>query len=381
MKRKTIKTAIAAFLCMQTYLAPASNLSQQQLKLASLKQSIQSLQHNLVLTQAEKEKIQTDLQSTEQNIGETAKKLHHTTQQLKVHQQLLTQTQTKHQYYQQILAEQEILLQQHLRAAYLLGQQQYVKMLLNQEDLAKISRDMHYYHYLTQARLEIINQIQDTLGKLTDTTSQILQQTQKLQTIQSQQQEESHKLAVAKMARSQLLTTINADISTKQQQLQHLLQDKANLENVLQALQKRSYTFGAPGASFSGAQRKLPWPVPPGRILQAFNQPIADGRLRSTGILIQGPAGTPVKAVLAGKVAFAHWLRGFGLLVIIQHGANYMTLYAHAESLYVKPGDMVKPGDVIATIGDSGGLQQSALYFEIRHQDQPVNPLAWLRAS
>lgn len=378
MKQKKLYTFLAAALLTNNVWAGQS-VNQQKAKLESIKESIQSLQKNISLSQIEKQKIQNDLQNTEQSIGETAKKLHGTVAKLQNQQKLLNQTRAKNRYYQEVLLEQEQLLEQHIRAAYMLGRQQYLKMILNQEDTTKMSRDIQYYHYLTEARLQIIQNIQQTLMRLTETTQMVLQQTQRLQVIKGEQQSESNKLVNAKHARSQLLSTINASISTKQQQLQRLQQDKANLENVLQKLQQHSYFQAAPGGNFAAAQGKLPWPVPPNRLLQNFAAPIADGRLHSTGVLIQGATGTPVHAVFAGKVVFAHWLRGFGLLVIVQHGPSYMTLYAHAESLYVKQGDNVNPGDIIATIGDSGGLQQSALYFEIRHKDQPMNPLAWLR--
>ena len=355
-----------------------NSVTTQKKKLASLKASIASLQHTLVLSQAQKETVQSALQNTEQNIGEAAKKLQGTLKQLQLQQRHLFTTQAQHARYQAELNEQENLLEEHIRAAYLLGRQQYLKMLLNEENITQVNRDIHYYHYVTQARLQTMQRIQISLGLLTQTTEKILTQTQHLQATRQEQQQENNRLWQAKQVRHQLLTSLNASIQSKEQQLQKLQQDKENLEKIIQTINQKSFMGFAPGASFASNQGRLPWPVAPGHVLQNFNQPLVQSNIKSTGVLIAGSTGSPVHAVFAGKVVFAHWLRGFGLLIIVQHGSNYMTLYGHAESVYVKLGESVQPGQVIATVGNSGGIDQSALYFEIRHLDQPLNPMSWL---
>ncbi len=377
-KKAIISLIILFFISPCLFAHHPNSVTTQKKKLASLKASIASLQHTLVLSQSQKEAVQAALQSTEQNIGETAKKLQVTLKQLQLQQKHLSTTQAQHARYQAELNEQENLLEEHIRAAYLLGRQQYLKMLLNEENITQVNRDIHYYHYVTQARLQTMQSIQVSLGLLAQTTAKILTQTQSLQATRQEQQEENDRLLQAKQSRHQLLTALNASIQSKEQQLQKLQQDKDNLEKIIQAINQKPFTGLAPGGAFVSNQGRLPWPVSPGRILQNFNQPLAESNIKSTGILIAGATGSPVHAVFAGKVVFAHWLRGFGLLIIIQHGSNYMSLYGHAESVYVKPGESVKPGQVIATVGNSGGIDQSALYFEIRHLDQALNPMSWL---
>ncbi len=144
--------------------------------------------------------------------------------------------------------------------------------------------------------------------------------------------------------------------------------------------QQKAYGY-YPGKSFETMRGKLHWPIIKGRIIQYFNQILLHSELHSTGILIDSPVGKKVHAVFPGKVVFADWLRGFGLLVILQHGQNYMSLYGRNQSLYVKTGQIVQAGQVIATTGNSGGFKKTALYFEIRHNENAVNPQTWLAAG
>lgn len=260
----------------------------------------------------------------------------------------------------------------------MLGRQQYLKMLLNQEDPEKINRFIQYYQYLTAARLKTVQTMKKTLQQLETTTRILAKQAQKLQTTKAIEASQQHRLKRQKVSRRYILHKINRSLSNKKARLQQLIANKANLEHVLKNIERQSYYF-APGHLFAEAKAKLPWPVRGGLLIQAFHAPIADGRLYTTGILIKTRAGTPVHAIYKGKVVFANWLRGFGLLTIIQHGKNFMTLYAHAQNLYVKVGDTVNPGEMIATVGNSGGFQQNALYFEIRHDGIALNPTPWLR--
>lgn len=379
--KKRIFSLTALLLIAPTLLMaqPPSHLIQlNKIKLENVKHQILTLKTSISTKQKQKEHINQELKQIELIIGGSEKQFKKTTSALGKQFHSLQKTQTKQQALRNKLQKQQATLSEYIRAAYMLGRQQYVKMLLNQENPEEVNRFIQYYHYLTSARLETVNAMQKTLAQIEKTASQLKQQTQKLESIKAVEEAQQQKLKHQKAYRRRILKRVNKTLSNSQSQLQQLAANKSNLEHVLKNIAKRSYYY-MPNQQFSSAKGKLPWPLRRGKIIQAFNAPIADGRLHATGMLIKAPAGTPIHAVYGGKVVFANWLRGFGSLIILQHGKNFMTLYAHVQSLYAKVGNMVKPGEVIATVGNSGGYQQNALYFEIRHRGVALDPLIWLR--
>ena len=167
---------------------------------------------------------------------------------------------------------------------------------------------------------------------------------------------------------------LNAKIKTRQQRLAILEKNKIHLESTLKSLSQKSNAWTDDYAVLK--RGKLPWPAK-GRILSSFGRSISSSELKSTGVLIQAPMGRKVRAVMPGKVIFSRWMRGYGLLIIVDNGHGYMTLYGRNESLYKKRGDVIKRGEIISAVGNSGGYQKSALYFAIRHNAKPVNPSKW----
>jgi len=342
----------------------------------SLGSSITSLEHSLFESKSQKNTVENQLQKTELQIAGSSKQLNNTLKTLNTQQKLLATTQTQQAEYTLQLQQQQQVLNEQLCASYILGRQQYLKILLNQENPATVERYITYYRYLMNARSQAIQQIQVTLSQLEATAAAVNQQTQKLQNVKAQEQAITAKLTEEKQIRSQVLQQLERSIGSKQQQLAKLLQDKARLQSVITKVQT-SNVYHPPASSVASTARGMP--IAGGRMIQNYGQPLAGGRLFSSGILLSAPMGTPIHATAAGKVVFAHWLRGYGLLVIIQHNATYMSLYAHAESLYVQEGDEVTSGQVIATVGNSGGLTDPALYFEVTQNGLAIDPLKWIR--
>lgn len=334
---------------------------------------------NLQADQQKSVFIKGSLEQTETNIGHIAKHLHQTNTQLSSQKNLLGTIQQQQAENQAQLNLQKNLLSEQTRAIYFLGSQPYLKIILNQQDPVKISRYLHYYASLNQARLDAISAINKINLDLEKTTEKIHVQTQQLQSTQQKQQDQQNDLKQEELNRKKVLQQINQSINTQSDQLNKLLQNKKQLENIISSLKEQTLSGYAPGAKFETMQHKLFWPITHTKVMQTFGEPIAFGRLKSTGVLLKTNLGEPIHAVFPGKVIFASWLNGFGLLAIIQHGQNYMTLYARNQSLYVKKDDEVKAGQVIATAGNSGGFDSPALYFEIRYKGKPVNPLTWLR--
>jgi len=323
-----------------------SNLAKKASKLQMLTHKIILLKNNLFTIKHKRNRMQNNLKNTELKIGRLAKKIsYNQTQVVKKHQQLKKIKQQR-QKYQQQLAIQKKLLAKQIYSSYILGRQPYIKIILNQEDPTKISRYLYYYAQFNQARLSCKNHRIDFLRE--------------------------------KKNRQHFLTKTTRELQNKNQQLNKLVNDKKHLENIISGLRWEYSYSNIPGKSFMQMRGKLHCPIVGGKLTQAYGQSLVGGKMHSTGILLQAKTGTKIHAIFPGKVLFADWLHGFGLLVIVQHGKSYMTLYGHNQSLYVKRGDTVNAGQVIATVGNSGGLQTSSLYFEIRHNAQPVNPAVWL---
>jgi len=361
------------------YAAPS--LKKNSSKLQSIVKKISNLKNNLFSITHKQHRMQNNLKSIEVKIGTLAKKINHNkTQIIKRHQQL-KQIKQQQQKYQYQLAVQKKLLAKQVYASYILGRQPYIKIILNQEDPTKLSRYLYYYAQFNQARLKIIHKIEKLTQNVSTTAKNIKSKTHALQTMQHNYKHHRVTFLQEKNNRQKLLAKTTKELKNKNQQLNKLLNDKKHLSRIIEEL-NNEYVYGyIPGMSFAQMRGKLHWPISHSKLTQMYGQSLLHGRMRATGITLQAKTGTKIHAVFPGKVVFADWLHGFGLLTIIQHGKNYMTLYGHNQSLYVKRGDIVKAGQIIATVGQSGGLQTSSLYFEIRHKAQPANPLRWLQKT
>ena len=279
---------------------------------------------------------------------------------------------------QQLHAQQQQqaeLIAEHISASYRLSGQDFFKQLLNQESPDKLERLIRYHRYFSESRLAVVEQYQTTLEELSVTNAalseQQIQQTEQQSLLIAQQRS----LAGSRSERAKSIDALNTEHESKTEEYARLQKDRQRLEQLLAELRRRATELD--GTAFARAKGKLPMPVK-GKVLHAFGQRRADGRLRWHGIDIAADQGTPVAAVFRGRVIFADWLRGFGLLTIVDHGSGYMTLYGHADALHKKEGDWVESGEKVATAGNSGGKQASGVYFEVRHQGQPKDPISWV---
>lgn len=269
---------------------------------------------------------------------------------------------------------QEGLLAKQLRAAYTTGQHDYLKLLLNQDQSEKIQRTISYYQYLNQARTKEIDKFQATIAQLLLVTTEHQSQIEKLTKLQAVQLEQDSQLRSNKAQRSKTLTQLSRTLLSSKQQLNKL---KAEENNLNQALTKLAQIIQAEIdlTGLSKLKHKLSWPVK-GRISHRFGTR-KQGYLKWKGVLINAPISRQVQTIHNGTVLFSDWLKGYGLLTVIDHGNGYMSLYAHNQALLKAVGDRVETGEPIALVGQSGGLEQSGLYFEIRHQGKALNPKIW----
>ncbi len=368
-------------LCIATALPAEQSVQQRQAELERLRQRIGELQQQLNLDRGRYDTLTKELRTVERRIGRIGRSIKRLDGQLSEQQAKMTTLQRRRGELQASIAEQQRYLGGQIRAAYAMGRQEYFKILLNQEDPSAVGRTLTYYDYLNKARSQRIEKLNDTVAELEQVREELQREGERLRQLRSQREQEKGQMEATRTERKGVVDRLKAEIQNKDQQLNGLLDDEKELKQLLQALTEALGDIpAAPGnhKPFAQLRGKLKWPTS-GRRLAAFGETRNIGKLRWQGVVIAGKPGQEVKAVAHGRVAYADWLRGYGLLLIIDHGDGYMSLYGHNQSLYREVGDWVENGEVIAAVGNSGGIDSNALYFEIRKDGKPTDPIRWCR--
>jgi septal ring factor EnvC (AmiA/AmiB activator) len=348
-------------------------------KLRELSNTIDEIQRQLTSTRTSKDKLQQSLQVSEQEIGEYTKKIKEIKEALSREKKQLNQYQSNRIVLEKSRQGQQTQINQITRQAYLLGQQSQIKLLLNQEEPAKMTRMLRYHDYIISAHKEKIDRYITTIADINKSAANIIASTTRLTDNQAKLNDRFQSLKNTQARRLQTLAALTREISLKGGDLTNLQRDQDRLQRLLEeATQALSQLILPSDAKpFRSLKGKLPYPSK-GRILQSYGQPRLDGRLRWRGLFISGKSGDQVVSVHHGRVIFSDYLGGHGLLLIIDHGDGYMSLYAHNQALLKDTGDWVGSNDIIATLGNSGGQAQEGLYFEIRYNGKPQNPSPWL---
>jgi septal ring factor EnvC (AmiA/AmiB activator) len=267
------------------------------------------------------------------------------------------------------------------RAAYMIGRQEELKLLLNQSNPASLGRTLTYYGYFAEQRREKIQAIQGNETRLQQLVAQIEQQTQELQKLENDATQEIAGLQHARAERTVAVAALTKKLESSNQELGNLKREEQAVETLVADLARMMQDFpNDPTQSFDRMRGKLPWPVL-GRVSARYQAPRENsGGVRWNGVMIEAERAAKVRAPFFGRVVYADWLQGLGLLMIIGHSGGYMTLYGHAEVLYKAVGDKVAPGDVIAALSDTEGAKPQ-LYFEIREGRKTVDPKLWLKTA
>ena len=285
------------------------------------------------------------------------------------------------------LLGQKEQMAQLLRSAYRLDEGSELKLLLSQDRLADAARWLAYHRYFERQRQQEIGRLSRELQALAQVSAEVASEQQRLAQERQRKQQAVEALSEQRRQRSREVAGLEAKYKTQQARIKALGKDEKALRTLLDRLRKAASTSKAPAVigrpsggkpAVKSAPRNLTgWPLT-GTLLAGFGNAMPDGR-RSEGLLIAAPAGTPVYSVAAGRVVYADWLKGYGMLMVVDHGNGRMSLYANNDALLKEVGEAVKAGERIAAVGSSGAQKQSALYFEIRLNGQPQNPGAWLR--
>ncbi len=278
------------------------------------------------------------------------------------------------------IAKERGALAGQLRAAYLIGQQEPLKLLLNQRDPARAGRMFVYYSYFGRARADEIHTIESNVTRLEQLDSDLAAEDAKLAELEKQQRAELAQVEQARQRRTVVLANLESESHTHERNLEKLRSQQSGLEKLLRQLREAMEKYPVDSNdAFAHLRGKLAWPVN-GRVVARFGETRAGG-VKWDGVLVATERGAPVRAVYQGRVISADWLPGLGLLTIVDHGDGYMSLYGHNERLYKAVGEKVSAGDPIASAGDSGGSNRPELYFEIRKGGKPVDPRPWFKAG
>lgn len=356
--------------------ARAKNSAQTNQQLNDIQRAINQQKQTLLNTTVKISDLEQQLKNDDIAIGDIAKSLANTANKLTATRKKLTQLSLEKKQLELAKKQQEQILAKQLRAAYSTGHHDYLKLILNQQHPSSVQRTITHYQYLNAARIKEIEAFKDTISQLNDITEQYQQQAEQLSQLTATQSQQKQILELSKAKQKQTLQALNKKALSEQQKLAKLEQE----ELALVALMKKMAAAAREAENLVGLsklKRKLNWPVR-GRISHRFGSN-KQGYLKWKGVLLSAPIGRQVKTIHNGTILFSDWLKGYGLVTVVDHGDGYMSLYGHNQALLKSVGERVEAGEPIALVGQSGGQAESGLYFEIRHQGQAVNPKLWCK--
>lgn len=377
--KNSFKALIISVLCLTSSTVWSDEQTEYQAKLEIIREKITEVLNRLNKTESKRSNVKSELQDLEVKIAKTSKSLRYT--RLKHKKSTIKLKELRHDLKQLKvkLHKQRNILSRQIRSAYAIGKQPQIKMVLNQQQPTEMGRAVVYYDYLNNARATEIRDYLSSIDKKQKLELNIEQTTKDLAILADKKLTQKNNLSKHREGRKVLLAKLNRDIDNQKLTLSDLKNSRSRIEQLLLSLGELLADIpNEPIVQkpFGKMQSELPWPVK-GKFAAQFGTSRNQGDLTWNGVVINAEYGTPVRAISYGRVAFADWLQGFGFIVIVDHNDGYMSLYGHNQALFKQAGDWIEAGDVIATVGDSGGQEDSGLYFEIRYQGKPINPNKW----
>jgi len=380
MKRASaiISTALSCALLLLPLQATAAG--DDKAKLADLKSAISTLEKQLNKRDKDKNTLIADLKKNEIAASASSKKIRQLNSKINTRGAKLAELDKQQRRLKVDINRQNAAVGEQLATAYKMGAQEPIKLLLNQEDPQQLARLFKYYNYVLDARNEKIAQYMGDIEKLSTVQTDVIEEKRLLDSAKAELEKDRQQLLTNNKRRQTTLKKLNASLQSDKSKLDKLLKQRTALEELLKnvrgVVKKMALKAPPGGQSFASQKGALRWPLK-GKVAHSFGSK-RSGSLRWDGWLIGAKIGKPVAAVHDGQVIFSNYMRGFGLLIILNHGDGYMSLYAHNEELLKDTGDLVLSNETIARAGDTGGLDKPALYFEIRKKGQPADPKKWL---
>ena len=368
----------AAVIFPELLLADDAQLQTQQLKLQKVRENIQRIQEELEDDLSEHSQLEQQLATVEKQLNRQYRNFRNLQKKLRDNQRELHELESRSNELRVSMQTQQNRLAAQLRTAYFIGNQEQLKILLNQQDPSALTRILKYFDYLNRSRLTVLDSARSTLIQIRETQRKVEKQTTKLQSLTDQSRDEYEQIRVSRNKRKEVLASLQDQIKQNKGSVITLRQDETRIQELIATLSGVFSDIPPDSNHLAFYEQKglLPWPVK-GELLNRFGEARSGSDLSWRGIRIAAPRGQEVRAVSYGRVAFADWIPVFGLILLIDHGDGYMSLYAHNQSLYKDTGDWVRPGEVISNVGDSGGEERDLLYFEIRHDGIPLDPAKW----
>ena len=374
----------AALLALATpCVSPAQDAKRTEAELAAIKAEIARVTSEISRDQVEKDRLAKELKSAELSVSDMRGSLDQVRKERAEHAQKRAALAEEKRGREAELTRERDSLAGQLRAAYLIGREEPLKLLLNQKDPTRAGRMFAYYSYFGRARADQIHRINENLARLEELDGELAAEDERLAALEAQRKSELQRLDEARAKRGVVLASLQADAKTRAQTLERMKRQQSGLEKLLREL-KRAMEKLPPvvvdgNTAFGRLRGKLAWPVA-GRLVARFGEDRIGG-VKWDGVLVATERGNPVRAVSQGRVVYADWLPGLGLLTIVDHGDGYLSLYGHNDRLYKAVGDRVAAGEPVAAAGDSGGRTRPELYFEIRKAGRPVDPRPWFKSG
>lgn len=379
---------IAATLCAAGAATAATAPPKEEL--SQLRGRIEAMQKRLAAAEGARSEAADGLRDSERAISESNRSLRDLAAKQRAIQARLIDLQQQETRAGNDIESQQRLLARQLYQQYIGNQPDAVKLLLNREDPNRIARDLHYLTYLARMRAEQIRSLRASIRQLDDLEAETKQQSEALAAVQTEQQAQREKIEREKQTRRDVLQKVARQIESQRHEISKLKRDEQRLARLVEQISQmiarsraetprndRVPDSSTDGSAFAELKGKLSLPVR-GELKGRFGSPRADGGLSWKGVFIASQPNQEVRAIAAGRVVFADWLRGFGNLLIIDHGGGYMSLYGNNESLFKQIGQATRGGETIAAVGNSGGNTDYGLYFEMRHQGKAFDPLSWV---
>jgi len=389
---KALLASVLLLLLLASPDAKPAGAGAKERELRELRGRIEALQKSLDEAEESKSEAADALRESERAISETNRALRELGAQSRETQRQLAALSAESRRHEAALRTQQEQLTRLLYHHYLGSQSEPLKLLLNREDPNEIARRLHYFGYISRARARLIMETRESLARLRQLARETSQKASELAAVTTESKALRSRLDREKRARSQVLTRISRDIQRQRREIGTMKRDEGRLARLVESLAKlmarskpapRLKNERVPQAPsgdspFLELKGKLNLPVR-GELANRFGSPRADGGVVWKGLFIAARSGDEVRAIADGRVVFADWLRGFGNLLIVDHGDAYMSLYGNNEALYKRVGDPIRGGEPVAAVGASGGNADSGLYFEMRHQGRPLDPLDWVK--
>ena len=362
--------------------AVASEKTEKQKQLTQLKTKIDKLRKTIEVKENSRSSYNRQLRKIEKQIGAISNKIRKSSKSIKSRKRELSRLGKNKKRIQKDISTHNRQLSEQLHTAYTLGNQEQVKLLFSQQNADNLQRNLIYYEYFSNYRLKQIDASTKHYDRLINNENKIKLAKKELEKVLNKQQKQKSSLSSDRSKRKKIVLNLETQLKKQGKFLTKLEDDEKNLTQLIDSLAE-IFIQTKPAQStqkFSSLKGKLSWPVK-GKVRKLYGRPKPPSNLRWQGIVIQAKRGNNVRAISHGRVAFSDWLRGMGNLIIINHGDGYLSLYGHNESLFKATGEWVEAGDIIGSIGNSGGQSKNGVYFEIRKKSKPQNPTRWCKAS